>query len=353
MDTFRVVLEGRCIDGFSVDAVGAGLCRLMRVSEADAVAFLRGKDTTVKNGVDQASGDRYLIALRAIGAACRLEQENLEFDVSSGASSNKTNPVSSAEHRFASATLPLSPLVQSAAIPSAKPEPVSAATENAHGALDSTGTSEISHPKRHFLAKPTFRNIMWLVTCAFVLFAASFVFPKLSEFSGKAVVVVLLSAAVAFVARKLGWQSRYALWLGGAVVGVLLSVGKVKGAAYEMALKNAGTSDFSSYAGLDASRCQLVMNSFEMIDAIFLELIGLVFVSLLWAVSKAFKSRDIGLEYLEAIFFCIVFELGVWALVGALGLLTTIAVGTLMICIAAYFLRVRSLATKFVQKPHG
>lgn len=45
------------------------------------------------------------------------------------------------------------------------------------------------------------------------------------------------------MSRKLGWQSRYALWLGGAVVGVLLSAGKVKGTAYEMAMKKADTID--------------------------------------------------------------------------------------------------------------
>ena len=67
---------------------------------------------------------------------------------------------------------------------------------------------------------------------------------------------------------------------------------------------------------------------------------------------QSIQVTDIELEYLEAIFFCIVFVLGVWASVGALGLLTTIAVGTLTICIAAYFLRVRSQALKFVQKPY-
>lgn len=80
MDTFRVVLEGRCIDGFASEAVKASLTRLMRVTEAVAEQLLQGRETTVKQGVDQETGERYLTALKAAGMACRLEPENLAFE---------------------------------------------------------------------------------------------------------------------------------------------------------------------------------------------------------------------------------------------------------------------------------
>jgi hypothetical protein len=88
MDTFRVVLEGRCIDGFASEAVKASLTRLMRVTEAVAEQLLQGQETTVKQGVDEETGERYLTALRAAGMACRLEPENLPFDVAALAPSH-------------------------------------------------------------------------------------------------------------------------------------------------------------------------------------------------------------------------------------------------------------------------
>ena len=40
MDTFRVLLEGRCVDGFAREAVKSNLMRLMRVTESVAAQFM-------------------------------------------------------------------------------------------------------------------------------------------------------------------------------------------------------------------------------------------------------------------------------------------------------------------------
>jgi len=81
MDTFSVIVEGRCLDGFVATAVRAELAQLMKISEEHAAALLAGRDVRVKSGVDAVTGERYLVALRGAGVACRLDRERLEFDV--------------------------------------------------------------------------------------------------------------------------------------------------------------------------------------------------------------------------------------------------------------------------------
>lgn len=80
MDTFSVIVEGRCLDGFDATTVRTALAQLMKISDERAAALLAGRDVRVKSGVDAATGDRYLVALRAAGVACRLDSERLDFD---------------------------------------------------------------------------------------------------------------------------------------------------------------------------------------------------------------------------------------------------------------------------------
>lgn len=80
MDTFRVVLEGHCLDGFEPVAVQAALAKLTKQSEESVARLLSGTETAVRTGVDAATAERYVAALRAVGAACRADLEQLAFD---------------------------------------------------------------------------------------------------------------------------------------------------------------------------------------------------------------------------------------------------------------------------------
>jgi Tfp pilus assembly major pilin PilA len=75
MSRFNVVIEGRCLDGFDQNKVLTDLAKLTRQSESTATRFLNGQSITVKSGIDSASAERYLSALRTIGVACRIKEE--------------------------------------------------------------------------------------------------------------------------------------------------------------------------------------------------------------------------------------------------------------------------------------
>jgi hypothetical protein len=79
--TYRVVLEGTTLPGFAPDDVCRRLAALTGRSEEVAAKLLGGRPSTVKKGIDQATGLRYVGTLRKIGAACRLEPETLELDL--------------------------------------------------------------------------------------------------------------------------------------------------------------------------------------------------------------------------------------------------------------------------------
>ena len=80
METFSVIVEGHCLEGFDAAVVQKRLSELMKISEDRAATLLAGQATRVKSGADAATGKRYLVALRASGVACRLDSEQLEFD---------------------------------------------------------------------------------------------------------------------------------------------------------------------------------------------------------------------------------------------------------------------------------
>lgn len=79
MDTFRVVLDGVCINGFEDDKVKIELARLIRQTAEVSAGLLAGQQTTIKSGIDESTGERYLRAFRDIGVACHIELET--FDV--------------------------------------------------------------------------------------------------------------------------------------------------------------------------------------------------------------------------------------------------------------------------------
>jgi hypothetical protein len=83
MRTFRVVIEGRVLQGFAPDEVRRRLAALTGRSEEVAAKLLSGRPTTVKRGIDEATASRYVETLKKIGVAGHLEQETLELDLDS------------------------------------------------------------------------------------------------------------------------------------------------------------------------------------------------------------------------------------------------------------------------------
>ncbi len=77
MDTYSVVVEGHCLDGFVSPDVRPRLARIVGVSEHAATKLLAGCETSVKTGIDARTAMRYVKALRAVGVACRLQSEQL------------------------------------------------------------------------------------------------------------------------------------------------------------------------------------------------------------------------------------------------------------------------------------
>jgi len=81
MTTYRIVLEGTTLPGFDAESVRPQLASLTKSAEDVAGRLLSGQSSTVKRGVDQATGLRYVEALRRIGVACRAEAETLDIDI--------------------------------------------------------------------------------------------------------------------------------------------------------------------------------------------------------------------------------------------------------------------------------
>lgn len=80
--TYKVIIDGGTLPGFEIDDVRSRLAGLMKVKAEDARRLIGGKPSTVKSGVDQPTGMRYVNALSQIGVACKLEPEEiLAFDL--------------------------------------------------------------------------------------------------------------------------------------------------------------------------------------------------------------------------------------------------------------------------------
>lgn len=126
-----------------------------------------------------------------------------------------------------------------------------------------------------------------------------------AEIFGIAVVVWVVSAAIAWVIKKVGCRERHAYWIAGAITGILPSLGKLKGAAYEIARNAPGAqasqetaAEFQSWANLDAQRCRFILDSAEMINFVVLQVYFAVVVVVLWSVCKLIKRATIHAESL-------------------------------------------------------
>jgi hypothetical protein len=74
---YKVVVEGNSLPGFIPDEVRGRLASLVNRTEEVAAKLLSGHPSTVKTGVDEKTGTRYLSALMEIGVACHLEPEKV------------------------------------------------------------------------------------------------------------------------------------------------------------------------------------------------------------------------------------------------------------------------------------
>jgi hypothetical protein len=78
---YAVVVEGTTLPSFDSAAVRVALAKLIGRTESDADRLLAGTPRTIKSNLDQATGMRYVDALRKIGVACHLKQETLAVDL--------------------------------------------------------------------------------------------------------------------------------------------------------------------------------------------------------------------------------------------------------------------------------
>ena len=155
-----------------------------------------------------------------------------------------------------------------------------------------------------------------------------------------AVVVWLFSAAIAWLFSKFGYLERYSYWIGGCVIGILASFGKLRGAAYELALNTPSlrtsqesAADFSSIANLDAPRCRVVLESWVMIHSAVVHAFFAIAVIVLWFACQLTKRKTF---HAEALGSYIATGLGAWALAAGIGAvpaaLTTVAI-VVFICV--------------------
>ena len=94
MTTYRVVVEGGVLEGFALDEVRGRLAKLIGRDELTAGRLLSGRQSSVKMGVDQATGMRYVDALKKIGVACHVEQEAPELPLDIPQAPSPPNPPS-------------------------------------------------------------------------------------------------------------------------------------------------------------------------------------------------------------------------------------------------------------------
>ncbi|MBX9903673.1 MAG: hypothetical protein K2Y31_04900 [Burkholderiales bacterium] len=72
-EKYDLLLTGRILPGHKREVVAAALAKLMRISEAQALELLSGREQTVKGGLELAAMGRYVRALRDAGVETRAE----------------------------------------------------------------------------------------------------------------------------------------------------------------------------------------------------------------------------------------------------------------------------------------
>ena len=96
---FDLVLTGRVMPGQSLEAVAAGLAKLLRIDGARARAMLSGRETVVKRGQTREALEPFLDALTKIGAEPGLR-----------ATLPAAPPAAAAEPKRAASTVPGAPV---------------------------------------------------------------------------------------------------------------------------------------------------------------------------------------------------------------------------------------------------
>jgi hypothetical protein len=81
METFQVILEGGCLEGFDPAEVRTAVAELLGQTEAVAGQLLAGREVVVKSRVDIITSTRYVAALRSVGVASWVVTEVLDLDV--------------------------------------------------------------------------------------------------------------------------------------------------------------------------------------------------------------------------------------------------------------------------------
>jgi hypothetical protein len=81
METFQVILEGRCLEGFDPAEVRTAVAELLGETEGVAGQLLAGREVVVKSRADIMTSTRYVAALRSIGVASWVVPEMLDLDV--------------------------------------------------------------------------------------------------------------------------------------------------------------------------------------------------------------------------------------------------------------------------------
>jgi hypothetical protein len=81
METFQVILEGECLEGFDPAEVRTAVAELLGETEAAAGRLLAGREVVVKSRADIVTSTRYVAALRSIGVASWVVPERLDLDV--------------------------------------------------------------------------------------------------------------------------------------------------------------------------------------------------------------------------------------------------------------------------------
>ena len=81
METFQIILQGQCLEGFDPAEVRTALAKLLGQTEAVAGQLLAGGEVVVKSRVDIVTSTRYVEALRSIGVASWVAPEMLDLNV--------------------------------------------------------------------------------------------------------------------------------------------------------------------------------------------------------------------------------------------------------------------------------
>ena len=92
METFQVILDGRCLEGFDPAEVRSALAELLGQTEAVAEQLLAGSEVVVTSRMDIVTSTRRVEALRSIGVASWVVPEVLNLDVDLAVSLMNTNP---------------------------------------------------------------------------------------------------------------------------------------------------------------------------------------------------------------------------------------------------------------------